>query len=260
MIVYPVESEIVKPGDIILDLLSKGLAKRHTRLRSGDIVALSSKIVGISENRIRTLDSVRPTREAVTLGRKYGLNPRFAQIVLDEADNVVGGVKGAILTVKNGDAVANAGIDQKNAPQNSVVLWPLNPERSARLLRAAIKKRLGKRVGVVIVDSRVSPLRLGTTGFAIGAAGFKPTKDVRGASDLSNRRVRITLHAIADGIASTAQLVMGEVAERVPFAVVRGAPATFGSYAGIQSAKLAWNRCLYMSQVTKPGKYNRNDS
>jgi coenzyme F420-0:L-glutamate ligase / coenzyme F420-1:gamma-L-glutamate ligase len=251
VIVNPLHSDIVEPGDRIIDILSKALAKRHLHLRNKDIVAVSSKIVGISENRIRTLDSARPTKRASTLGRRYSLDPRFAQIVLDEADIVVGGVKGALLTVKDGDAVPNAGVDQKNAPPHSVVLWPAKPDRSARNIQAAIKKTLRKNVGVVIVDSRVSPLRLGTNGFAIGSAGFYPVKDVRGESDLSGRKARITFQAVADGIAGAAQLTMGEVTERTPFAVIRGAPATFGSQNGIRSAKLAWNRCLYMSQMNR---------
>jgi coenzyme F420-0:L-glutamate ligase len=153
--------------------------------------------------------------------------------------------------VKNGDAVANAGIDQKNAPEGAVVLWPLNADLSAKNIRRSIRRKSGKNVGVVIVDSRVSPLRLGTTGFAIGCAGFESIEDIRGRVDLFSRRIEITVRAIADGIAAAAQLVMGEAADRVPFAIVRDAPATFGSERGIRSTKLAWNQCLYMSQIPR---------
>jgi F420-0:gamma-glutamyl ligase len=97
----------------------------------------------------------------------------------------------------------------------------------------------------------VSPLRLGTTGFAIGCAGFEPIEDIRGRVDLFGRRIEITVRAIADGIAAAAQLVMGEAADRIPFAIVRDAPATFGSGRGIRSTKLAWNQCLYMSQIPR---------
>jgi coenzyme F420-0:L-glutamate ligase / coenzyme F420-1:gamma-L-glutamate ligase len=250
----PLRSDIVKPGDPVIDMLSKALDKHRVHLRSRDIVAVSSKIVAISEGRVRDLDSARPSRRASKLAGKYSLDARFVEIVLDEADAVVGGVSGALLAVKDGDAVANAGIDQKNAPPQSVVLWPVNPDMSARRIQTAIKESLGKDVGVVIVDSRVSPLRLGTTGFAIGSAGFRPVKDVRGKSDLSGRKVRITLHAVADGLAAAAQLMMGEARERTPFVVIRGAPVTFGSREGIRSAKLAWNYCLYMSQINESPK------
>jgi coenzyme F420-0:L-glutamate ligase len=214
-------------------------------------VAVSSKIVGIAENRIRYLDSVRPGSKARSLARKHSLNPAFAEVVLDEADMVVGGVKGALLTVKNGDGVANAGIDRKNAPEGAVVLWPRNADLSARNIRRSIRRKSGKNVGVVIVDSRVSPLRLGTTGFAIGCAGFEPVEDLRGSVDLFGRRIEITLRAIADGIAASAQLVMGESSEQIPFSIVRDAPVSFGDADGIRSAKLAWNQCLYMSQIPR---------
>src|SRR5438105_13119496 len=93
------------------------------RLKTRDIVAVSSKIVGIAENRIRYLDSIKPGPKARSLARKHSLTPAFAQAVLDEADLVVGGVKGALLTVKNGGAGANAGVHRKNAPQGAVVLF-----------------------------------------------------------------------------------------------------------------------------------------
>ncbi len=221
------------------------------RLKTRDVVAVSSKIVGIGEKRIRYLENVKPGSKAKSLARKYSLTAAFGQAVLDEADTVVGGLKGALLTVKNGDAVANAGIDRKNAPEGAVVLWPRNADLSAKNIRRSIRRKSGKNVGVVIVDSRVSPLRLGTTGFAIGCAGFKPVEDIRGRVDLSGRRIEITVRAIADGIAAAAQLVMGEAADRIPFAIVRDAPVTFGGRQGIRSAKLKWNRCLYMSQIPR---------
>lgn len=251
MIVYPIQSDLARPGDAIPELLFNALAKKRMRPRTRDIVGVSSKIVGISERRIRYLDTIKPGSKARRLARKHSLTPAFAQAVVDEADTVVGGVKGALLTVKNGDAVANAGIDRKNAPEGAVVLWPRNPDLSASNIRRSIKRKFGRNVGVVIVDSRVSPLRLGTTGFAIGCAGFEPVEDIRGRVDLFGRRIEITIRAIADGVAAAAQLVMGEAAGRIPFAIVRDAPVSFGTGQSIRGAKLAWNRCLYMSQIPR---------
>jgi coenzyme F420-0:L-glutamate ligase len=251
MIVYPIRSTLAKPGDSVPKLFSNGLAKNRVHLKTRDVVAVSSKIVGIAEKRIRYLENVKPGSKAKSLARKYSLTAAFAQAVLDEAEMVVGGVEGALLTVKNGDAVANAGIDRKNAPEGAVVLWPRNADLSAKNIRRSILRKSGKNVGVVIVDSRVSPLRMGTTGFAIGCAGFEPIEDIRGRVDLYGRRIEITVRAIADGIAGAAQLVMGEAADRIPFAIVRDAPVSFGSGHGIRSAKLAWNQCLYMSQIPR---------
>src|SRR4029077_6316935 len=205
--VYPIESRLVRPRDSIPELFLEALARKRMSLKTGDIVAVSSKIVGIAENRIRLLRNIRPGSEATRLSRKYSIDPAFVQAVADEADTVIGGVKGTLLTVKNGDAVANAGIDRKNAPDGAVVLWPRNPDLSAKKIRASIRRRTRRNVGVVIVDSRVSPLRLGTTGFAIGCAGFEPVEDMRGTKDLFGRSIEITVRAIADGIAASAQLV-----------------------------------------------------
>jgi coenzyme F420-0:L-glutamate ligase / coenzyme F420-1:gamma-L-glutamate ligase len=252
VIVYPIESSIARPGDSIPELFFKALARNHVRLKTRDIVAISSKIIGIAERRIVFLDSVRPGSRARSVSRKYSLNPSFAQAVVDEADSVVGGVKGTLLTVKNGDAVANAGIDRKNAPEGAVVLWPRDADTTARNIRRSIRRKTRKNVGVVIVDSRVSPMRLGTTGFAIGCAGFESVEDLRGRVDLFDRRIQITIRSIADGVAASAQLVMGEGSEQIPFAIVREAPVSFGNGHGIRSSKLAWGRCLYMSQIPPP--------
>jgi coenzyme F420-0:L-glutamate ligase / coenzyme F420-1:gamma-L-glutamate ligase len=247
--VYPIESRLVRPGDSIPELFFEALARKRMSLKTGDMVAVSSKIVGIAENRIRLLRNIRPGSEATRLSHKYSIDPAFVQAVADEADTVIGGVKGTLLTVKNGDAVANAGIDRKNAPDGAVVLWPRNPDLSAKKIRASIRRRTRRNVGVVIVDSRVSPLRLGTTGFAIGCAGFEPVEDMRGTKDLFGRSIEITVRAIADGIAASAQLVMGEASDRIPFAIIRDSPISFSDKQGIPYARLNWNQCLYMSQI-----------
>jgi coenzyme F420-0:L-glutamate ligase / coenzyme F420-1:gamma-L-glutamate ligase len=252
VIVYPIESRIVRPGDSIPELFLEALAKKRVSLRARDVVAVSSKIVGIAENRIRFLHNIRPGLRARMLSRKYSIDPAFVQVVVDEADTVIGGVKGTLLTVKNGDAVANSGIDRKNAPDGAVVLWPRNADVSARKIRASVRRRSRKDVAVVIVDSRVSPLRLGTTGFAVGCAGFEPVEDMRGSKDLFGRRIEITIRAIADGIAASAQLVMGEASDRIPFAIIRDAPVSLSDKQGIRSAKIDRNQCLYMSQIPPP--------
>ena len=251
MLVYPLKSDLAKPGDSIPKLLSTALVRNRLPLMTRDIVAISSKVVAISEGRIRNLDMIRPSREARKLGAKYSLDPSFAQIVMDEADRTLGGVKGALLAIKDQDAVPNAGVDRKNAPPDSAVLWPRDPDATAETVRAWIRKTLKKSVGVVIVDSRVSPLRLGTTGFAIGLSGIQPVEDLRGRSDLSGRRIRITFRAVADGVAATAQLVMGEGSEQTPFAVIRGAPVRLNARSDMQRAKLPWNECLFMSHIMR---------
>ncbi|HEX4922053.1 MAG TPA: coenzyme F420-0:L-glutamate ligase [Candidatus Bathyarchaeia archaeon] len=250
MIVYPLGSSLIKPSDSILEAFTQALRRSRLELKTGDVVAVSSKVVATAENALVDSSRILPSKRARVLAVEHSLPSRFVQVVLDEADSVLGGVQGALLTIKDGDATANAGVDRKNAPKGTFVLWPRDSGRSAQKLRTAIQRRFRKRIGVIVVDSRVTPLRLGTIGFAIGTSGFRPVQDVRGEADLSGRRVGITFRAIADSLAATAQLVMGEASEKKPFAIIRGFSVRLGSDNEIGSAKLAPAQCLYMSQIS----------
>ncbi len=251
MIIRSLKSKQVRPGDSLFERFLESLRSRRLNIKNDDIIVVSSKIVSLSENRLRHLSTIAPSQRAKTLGLKYSLPASFVQVVLDEADKVIGGVREALLTIVSGDATANAGVDRKNAPNDSVVLWPRNPDLSAEKLRQKINDLFKKNVGVVIVDSRVTPLRVGTIGLAIGCSGFNPLRDFRGKRDIYGRRVMITLQALADGVAAASQLVMGEADEKTPFALVRGAPVNFGSRSGIKRAKLSAKNCLYMSQILR---------
>ncbi len=249
MELVPLRSELILPGASVAKEILDSLQKAKVKVRNGDIIAVASKAVATAEGRVIPLNSIKPSREAMRLAGRYGMPAALVQVVNDEADDVYGGVTGALLTLKNGDAVANAGVDQKNAPPDSAVLWPLDPAASAKRLFNSLSRKLAKRIGVLIVDSRVTPLRLGTIGLALACAGFKPTRDFRGKPDLFGRKSRMTVQASADGVASAAQLLMGEGRERLPFVLVRGAPVDFSGTGDIP--KLAPKECLYMSCIAK---------
>ena len=258
MQLYPLKSKLVRPGDSLAGRFSEALSAIGLRVKNGDIIAVASKAVSMSERNIVSLSKIRPTALARKLGHKFDMLPEFAQVVLNEADAVYGGVPGALLTLKNGDAIANSGVDRKNAPGDGVIPWPVDPHRSAVTIRGNLNRRLRKRIGVVIVDSRVTPLRLGTTGLAIACSGFKPVRDSRGNKDLYGRRVQITLQSLADGIAGAAQLLMGETREAIPFVLVRGAPVELGGRFTSDSMTLPVKDCLYMSQMPSPSIMERN--
>jgi coenzyme F420-0:L-glutamate ligase len=248
---YPIKSAIIHPGDSITAKLVEAISSAKLSLKNGDVVAIASKIVSLSEGNIISLTGIKPSAAAKRLARKYELAREFAQIVLDQSEAVYGGVSGAVLSLKDGNATANSGVDRKNAPRNTAIPWPASPHRSAMNVRKAIKRRLGKRVGVVIVDSRVTPLRLGTIGLAIGCSGFQPVKDTRGTADLFGRRTLMTFRAIADGIAGAAHLLMGETRESIPFVLVRGAPITLDDHYRPSPMTLPVKDCLYMSQIPR---------
>ena len=251
MEVYPLKSSILKPGDSLQESLADALRLGQIRPHNGDIIAVASKVVAIVEGNMVRLSSVRPSKRARRLAQRYKMDPEFVQVVLNESDKVYSGVNGALLTLKDGDAVANAGADQKNAPLGHAVLWPRDSDKTSRRLRAQMEGRYGKKLGILIVDSRVTPLRLGTIGLALGCAGFAPVRDLRGSADLYGRRARITAHALADGVSSVAHLVMGESKEQTPFVLVRNSPAMVDGRDRSRTNMLLPSReCLYMSSIT----------
>ena len=260
MQLYAIKSKLILPGDSVAARFVEALSVARLRVKSGDIVAVASKVVSLSEKNTVSLADVKPTVWARRLSRRFDLLPEFAQVVLNEADAVYGGVPGVLLTLKNGDAVANSGVDRKNAPGDSVIPWPVDPHHSAETIRRAISRKLGKRVGVVIVDSRVTPLRLGTIGLAIACSGFPPVRDSRGTKDLYGRKAQITLQALADGIAGAAHLLMGETKETIPFVLVRGAPVRLDSRKGSDSMTLPVKDCLFMSQMPPSSKLEGKSS
>src|SRR5256885_12502230 len=172
MEVYPLKSSIIKPGDSLQESIADALSISRIRPHNGDIIAVASKVVAIVEGNMVRLSIVRPSKRARRLAQRYKMDPEFVQVILNESDKVYSGVNGALLTLKDGDAVANAGADQKNAPLGYAVLWPRDSDKASRRLRAQMERRYGKKLGILIVDSRVTPLRRGGGGEGVGRAGF----------------------------------------------------------------------------------------
>jgi coenzyme F420-0:L-glutamate ligase/coenzyme F420-1:gamma-L-glutamate ligase len=246
MQVLPVKTPLIKPKDDLVGVILEAMKKQGLTFSDGDILAVSSKIVSFSEGRLVRLDEVVPSEKAKLLAKQYALTPAFAELILQEADCIIGGVERAVLTLNNDVFTINAGIDNKNAPKGYAVLWPKNPQRQAERIRKAIMRRVGGRVGVLIVDSTVAPLRWGTRGLAIGVAGFKPVEDYRKTYDLFEKEIAMTLHAVADDLASAAHVVLGEAAELTPVVIVRDAPVSFVENVDADTMKIAFKNCVYM--------------
>jgi coenzyme F420-0:L-glutamate ligase/coenzyme F420-1:gamma-L-glutamate ligase len=189
----------------------------------GDVIVVSSKFMAMSEGAVFRLAAVVPSARAKSLARKWKMDPKLAELVLQESDYVVKGVPGFLLAIRNGMIAPNAGIDKSNAPKGYVILYPRDAFASADSLRRKFEKELGIRVGIVVADSRLMPTRRGTTGVAIACSGFEPVEDLRGRKDLFGHVLRVTMKAVADGIATMGVAVMGESTESTPVAVVRGA-------------------------------------
>jgi coenzyme F420-0:L-glutamate ligase / coenzyme F420-1:gamma-L-glutamate ligase len=192
-------------------------------LGDGDIVVVAHKIVSKAEGRVRRLADVKPTPRAEQLADEHGKDARHVQVVLDESTEVLRARAGVLICVtRHGFVCANAGVDASNtAEDDSLILLPLDPDRSARTLRARLREAGGTAPAVVITDSFGRAWRNGQTDVAIGCAGLSPLDDWRGRPDASGRELRATWIAIADQVASAADLARSKDS-REPAVVVRG--------------------------------------
>jgi len=215
----------------------------------GDILVLAETAVATAEGNVIPLSTITPSAWAEKLAAQYQMDPRVVEVVLRETDSVVGGISGFLLCMKNGTLLPNAGVDASNAPLGCVTPLPENPDRSALAIKKAIEIRCNAKVGVIIADSRTHAMRRGCSGVAIGAAGITAVIDERGRSDLFGRTLEVTKRAVADNIASAAELVMGEADESTPGAVIRGLGMPIGDQTGIET--ISAEECLFMGLLRK---------
>ncbi|MFN4335995.1 MAG: coenzyme F420-0:L-glutamate ligase [Candidatus Nitrosocaldus sp.] len=215
----------VKPRHERFDLfrvIVDSIRECNEHVEDDDIIVVSSKFVAMSQGRVIDMSSVIPARDAIAVASRHNIDARTVELVLREADHVFSGVPGFLLTVKDGMLAPNAGIDRSNVMHGLSILYPIDAFRIADMLRDKFLLYERKRVGIVITDSRLMPTRIGTSGVALAVSGFEPVRDRRGSRDLFGNVMRVTLHAVADCIASAANLVMGETDESTPIAIVRG--------------------------------------
>lgn len=249
--VFPVPAPVRRSAFDLHETLIACLSAGEVTLTEGDVVAVSSKYAAIAEGRVVALDDVQVTAEAAALAERYHMNPTIAQLVLQEADHVFGGIHGFLLTHKDGIISPNAGIDRSNIPNGYAVLFPRDPYGCADRIRQALYARFGIRVGVILTDSWLMPGRLGTTGVALATAGFRPLEDERGKNDLFGNPMQVTVRGMADQICAAAQLVMGERDEATPFAVVRGVPVRLTDEPlSVQDVAIDWRMCIYVESLT----------
>jgi coenzyme F420-0:L-glutamate ligase len=247
MQLFPVKTPIIQANDDLVEILTSSMKKQKLEPRDGDILVVSSKVVALTEGRMVNYKTVKPSEKAESLAKQYDLEPGFAELVLKEADKIFGGVKRAILTMKNNVFIANAGIDHSNAPKDHAILWPKNSSKSADNIRKEFKKKLNVNIGVVMSDSHCGPLRTGTTGFALATSGFDAVIDERGKKDLFGNEMRITQRAVADGLASAAVVIMGETDEKIPAVLVRDVPIELTGQPSKSSTYFPPNECLFSS-------------
>ena len=218
--------EIV-PGDDLPALIASAVAAATNvlPLRDDDVLVVTQKIVSKAEGAVVDLTTVTPRPEAIEFATRYDRDPRQIEVVLREAVRIVRMANGVLITeTPHGFVCANGGVDASNvgpASGSVVTLLPRDPDASADAIRAAIAERLGHDLPVIVSDSFGRPWRLGIVDVAIGVSGLLPLDDLRGAPDADGRVMRSTVRAVADELASAAELALGKAANR-PIALVRG--------------------------------------
>ena len=214
----------IEPNDDLSKLILESIRLNNEQIYDSDIIVVAQKIVSKSENRLRNLRNIVPSPKAIRLAHFHNKDPRLIELILSEATKIIRITqKHLIVETRHGFVCANAGIDQSNVSEDSqqVLLLPENPDISARNIRKSICEVSGKKVSVIITDTFGRPFRIGQTNVAIGVAGISPLKSYVGTDDEYGKKLMVTEIAIADEIASAAELVMGKTL-KIPAAIVRG--------------------------------------
>ena len=253
LIIWPLRAPVQQAAFDLLAVISEALAAAPAGLSDGDVLAVSSKYAAISEGRVLRMADVTVTEQAAALARRYHMQPVMAQLVLQEADHIFGGIEmGFLLTAKTGILSPNAGLDRSNIPEGHVVLFPAQPYATAARIRAGLQQRCAVDVGVVLTDSWLVPGRLGTSGVALATAGFRPVQDERGKQDLFGNPMAVTQRGLADTISSATQLVMGERDEATPLAIVRGSGVVLDDApVSVADVAIPWQQCIYVESLTR---------
>jgi coenzyme F420-0:L-glutamate ligase / coenzyme F420-1:gamma-L-glutamate ligase len=212
----------IAPGDDLVALLAEPATA--VGLRDDDVVVVTQKVVSKAEGRLVELPTVEPSALARDWAARWDKDPRQVELVLRESAEIVRmGPGGLIISrTRHGLVCANAGVDVSNVGGGEIAsLLPVDPDASARRLRDGLTARLGVSPAIVISDSFGRPWRNGIVNVAIGAAGIEALLDLRGQPDAAGREMKATVIAVADELASAADLAGGKVEQR-PVVVVRG--------------------------------------
>jgi coenzyme F420-0:L-glutamate ligase len=202
----------VHEGDDLVTLLLDALERQGLALADHDLVVVTSKVVSKSEGRVVAIDDTPQAKAALVDAEARRVLRRRGPLRITET--------------AHGFVNANAGVDLSNADPGTAVLLPVDPDRSARRIRAAIQRRRGVSVAVVVTDTFGRAWRQGVTDVAIGSAGLRALLDLRGTHDANGRLLEATEIAVADEVAGAANLVLGK-ARGTPFALVRGLDESF---------------------------------
>jgi coenzyme F420-0:L-glutamate ligase/coenzyme F420-1:gamma-L-glutamate ligase len=215
---------IVKSGDNLGALISAAAKRNGNPIKNRDVVVVTHVVVSVAENQLVDLDKVVPSEFAKNLASRLDKDPALVEVVLRESRGIRRIGDGVLITeTRHGFVCANSGVDKSNvAGEHTVAPLPADPDASAARIRKEIHEASGRDVAVIVSDTFGRPLRMGETNVAVGVAGLKPIRDRRGEKDLFGYVLRVKQTAVADELASAAELVIGQADEGVPAAIIRG--------------------------------------
>ena len=213
----------IRPGDDIAAAIVHAARASDIRIAENDVFVVAQKIVSKSEGRIVLLDRVVPSERARLWAEKWNKDARVVELVLRESKRIVRMERGVVIAeTPHGFVCANAGVDVSNADEGTAILLPENPDASARALHSALSATFACHVGVIVSDTFGRAWREGLVNVALGVAGLAPLLDYRGQADANGKPLQATVIAVADELASAAELVTGK-SDRIPVAIIRGA-------------------------------------
>lgn len=222
----------ISKGDDVAGLIIKAIKERNQSLLENDVVVITHKIISKAEGKTIDLSTIIPSEESNKISLNTGKDPRLVELIISQSNEIVKIERDIIIAeTKHGFVCANAGIDASNVGKSSnhVVLLPDDPDESARRIRNDIKSRTNVNVSVIISDTFGRPFRKGQVNVAIGSAGINPILSYVGNTDMYGKILKVTEIAIADELASAAELVMGKSA-RIPVVILRGCNYISGDY------------------------------
>lgn len=223
--IIPVEGiPIVKPGDNLGALITEAAKRNGHSIKDGDIIVVTHVVVSVAENQLVDLDKVIPSEFAKNLATRLNKDPALVEVVLRQSRGIRRIGEGVLITeTHHGFVCANSGVDKSNVVgERTVAPLPADPDFSAARIRKEINEVSSRDVAVIVSDTFGRPLRMGETNMAIGVAGLNPIRDRRGEKDIFGYVLRVKQTAVADELASAAELVIGQANEGVPAAIIRG--------------------------------------
>ena len=249
--VFPVKATKKVGKFDLYNEIKKLVKKNSVSLKEGDILVISSKYISNSQGRILDHSSIKLSEKANELSRKFSINQKLSEVIIRESDVVFGGVSGFVITSSNNIMAPNAGIDKSNS-QGKLILYPNDPYQVAEQIKRKFFLDYNLHVGIIIVDSRLMPARIGTSGVAIACSGFEPVLDRRATKDLDGNVLKVTFQAVADNLASIANHKMGEADELIPLAIIResGAKLTDRRISS-EETTIPYDECIYFRGLKK---------